>query len=83
MDLGAAIQLTLAIMGGALIGGGIVAYRGSPRGMARSFAMAAVSAGAIMLMVVGITVPVTSTGEPSDPVIEVVEAPAQMEWQSS
>ncbi len=71
MDWGAIIQLTLAIGGGALIGGGIIAYRSGQRGMARPVAAAAVAAGAVMLLVVGFTVSVSSSGEPSSPVIEL------------
>ncbi len=83
MDWGTVIQLTFAIVGAALIVGGIVAYRGSTRTGVRAFSSSAIAAGIVMWVVVLITVPVTSTGEPSDPVIEGVEAPAQMEQQSS
>ena len=63
MDWGIVIQLTLAIMGAALVVGGIVAYRGSGRtDAARPLAAAAVAAGAVMLVVVLLTVSVSSSG---------------------
>ncbi len=72
MDWSAVIQLALAVVGGALIVGGIVAYRRSSRGMVRPFAAAAIAAGAVMWMVVLLTVPVSSTDEGSpDPVVEL------------
>lgn len=80
MDLGAVIQLTLAILGGASIAGGIVAYRGSERRAVRTLAAAAVAARAVMMVVVGLTVSVSSTsGAPPDPVLEGVEASAQLD----
>ena len=69
MDWGAIILLTLAIVGAALIVGGIVAYRGSSRTGVRALGASAIAAGAVMLLVVLFTVPASSTGGPSGPVI--------------
>ena len=63
MDWGIAIQLTLGILGAALIVGGIVAYRGSTRTGVRAFSSSAIAAGVVMWVVVLLTVPVSVTGE--------------------
>ena len=78
MDWGAVIQLTLAIVGAALVVSGIVAYRGSMTVAVRPFAAAAVAAGAVMWVVVLITVPVSITGKPPGPTVEKVETSAQL-----
>ena len=80
MDWGIVIQLTLAVVGAALIVGGIVAYRGSTRTGVRAFSSSAIAAGVIMWAVVLTTIPVSRTIEgPTDPIIEGVEASAMLE----
>ncbi len=80
MDWTSVIQLTLALVGAALIVGGIVAYRGSTRTGARAFSSSAIAAGVVMWVVVLVTVPVSVAGEePTDPIIEGVEASAKLE----
>ena len=78
MDWGAVIQLVLAILGAALITGGIVAYRGSVRTGARAFGASAVAAGVVMWAVVLLTVSVSTTGggspEPTIVNVEVSES---------
>lgn len=79
MDWGAFELLTLAVVGAALIVGGIVALRMSPRGMARPLSAAATAAGVVMWVAVLLMVSVSSTGEgPSDPVINL-EMSAQID----
>ena len=80
MDWGAVIQLILAILGAALIAGGIVAYRRSARTGVRTFGASAVAAGVVMWAVVLMTVPVSTTGGGSlEPTVEKVEASAALE----
>ena len=75
MDWGFVIQMLLAILGAALIIGGIVAYRGSTRTGVRSFGASAVAAGVVMWAVVLITLPVQSTGNGSpEPTVVMSEA---------
>ncbi len=62
MDPGSLIWLILAILGAALIVGGIVAYRGSEAVGVRAFAAAAVAAGVVMWAIIVLTVPVSATG---------------------
>jgi len=74
------VPMILAILGAALIIGGIVAYRGSTRTGVRSFGASAVAAGVVMWAVVLLTVPLSPTGGGSpDPIVEGVEAPAQLD----
>ncbi len=61
MDWGFIIQVTLAVLGAALVVGGVFAYRGSANTNRRPIAAASVAAGAVMLLVVGFTLPVSST----------------------
>jgi len=61
MDWSIVIQVSLGILGAALIVGGIVAYRGSPRTGVRAFAAGAVAAGVVMCAFVLLTVPISST----------------------
>jgi hypothetical protein len=61
MDWGIVIQVCLGILGAALIVGGIVAYRGSPRTGVRAFAAAGVAAGVVMWAFVLVTIPVSHT----------------------
>jgi hypothetical protein len=58
MDWGFAIQLILAILGAALIAGGIVAYRGSQSTGVRAFGAAAIAAGVVMWAILVLTIPV-------------------------
>lgn len=58
MDWSAVIVLILAVLGAALIAGGIVLYRGSPRVSGRAFGAAAVAAGAVMWLIILLTTPV-------------------------
>ena len=69
MDWGFIFQVTLAVLGAALIAGGIVAYRGSARTGVRSFGAAGVAAGVVVWAVVLVTVAVSSTGAPPEPTI--------------
>ena len=80
MDWGAVIQLTIAILGAALIVGGIVAYRSSARTGVRAFSAAAMAADVVMWAVVLVTIPVSSTGGGSpEPTVEKVEVSATLE----
>ena len=69
MDWGFIFQVTLAVLGAALIVGGFVAYRGSKRTGVRAFAAAGIASGVVMLVVVVLTVAVSSTGAPPEPTI--------------
>ena len=72
-DWGFIFQVTLAVLGAALIVGGIVAYRGSVRTGVRPFAAAGIAPGVVMLAMVVMTVPGYSTSDgPPDPVVETV-----------
>ena len=84
MDWGFIIQMTLAILGAALIIGGIVAYRGSARTGVRSISASAAAAGVVMSAVVLLTVSVSTSGGGSpDPIVERAEAQAQMGRQAN
>jgi len=52
MDMSFVIILILCVLGAALVVGGIVAYRGSPKTGVRAFASAAVAAGVVMWAIV-------------------------------
>ena len=58
MNWDAVMMLILAILGGALIAGGIVLYRGSPRVSVRAFSAAAVAAGVVMWAIILLITPV-------------------------
>ncbi len=60
MDWGTVIWIILAILGAALITGGIVAYRGSQRTGVRAFGAAAIAAGVVMWAILVLTIPVSS-----------------------
>jgi hypothetical protein len=62
-----AIKAILGILGAALVAGGFVAYRGSPKTGVRALAAAAVAAGVVMWVIVIITtqVSVSSEGGPA------------------
>lgn len=71
-----AVWLILAIVGAALMVGGIVAVRGSANLGIRSLGAASVAAGAVMWGIVLVTVPFSTSSEGSpSPSIEV-EPPA-------
>jgi drug/metabolite transporter (DMT)-like permease len=57
MNWDAILWIALIILGAALIVGGFVAYRGSPRTGVRALAAASVAAGVVMLAIVAFTVP--------------------------
>ena len=72
MDWGLIFQVTLAVLGVALMVGGIVAYRGSARTGVRSFAAAGIASGVVMLAIVVMAVPAYSTSDgPPGPVIDL------------
>ena len=72
MDWGFIFQVTLAVLGVALMVGGIVAYRGSARTGVRSFAAAGIASGVVMLAIVVMAVPAYSTSDgPPGPVIDL------------
>ena len=74
MDWGLIFQVTLAVLGVALMVGGIVAYRGSVRTGVRSFAAAGIASGVVMLAIVVMTVPAYSTSDgPPGPVIDLTD----------
>ncbi|MFC2058358.1 hypothetical protein ACFLTS_01775 [Chloroflexota bacterium] len=74
----ALIWMVLGILGGALIVGGIVAYRGSERVNIRAFSAAAVASGAVMWAIVSVTIPVSSaSGGPLDPTVQLIDGPNQ------
>ena len=71
MNWDAILWLVLGILGAALITGGIVAYRGSPRVGVRAFGASATAAGIAMWAVVLIIVPVSSSSDGSpEPTVE-------------
>ena len=53
----------MAVLGTALVAGGIVVYRGSVRTGVRSFAAAGIASGVVMLAIVVMTVPAYSTSD--------------------
>ena len=69
MDWGTGIQLTLAILGAAMIVGGIVAYRGSARTGVRAFSASAVAAGVVMWLIVVSVTSTSSSGTAPEPVV--------------
>ena len=63
--------MTLAALGAALTVGGFVAYRGSARTGVRAFAAAGIASGVVILLIVGMILPASSTSDgPPDPVVE-------------
>ena len=78
MDWGFILQVTFAVLGAALTVGGVVAYRGSARTGVRAFAAASIASGVIMVFIVGMTLPASSTSDGSpDPVVETAEEAAR------
>ena len=78
MDASSVLWLVLLVLGAALIGGGIIAYRGSQKAGTRVLATAAMAAGAAMWAAALVTIPVSSsTGDgPSLPIVKTVPASA-------
>jgi len=78
MDAGSIVWLVLLVLGAALIGGGLFAYRGSQKSGTRVLATAAMAAGAAMWAAAIVTVPVSQTQDvmPNPPIIETVPASA-------
>ena len=72
MDWGAIIQIVLAIVGAGAIVGGIVAYRRSKRTGVRAFGASASAAGAVMWVIVLLTVPLSTSGEQPAPDVQPV-----------
>ncbi len=71
MDWGSLVWLILAVLGAALIVGGIVAYRGSMSTGGRTFGAASVAAGVAMWAIILVTVPMSTTsGDTPSPIIE-------------
>ena len=61
MDWDLVVWLVLAVLGGALILGGMVAFRGNRRTLVRVIAAAAMAAGVVMWAIVLFTIPVSVT----------------------
>jgi hypothetical protein len=74
MDWGTIILLAFAILGAALLVGGVVAYRRSTRVGIKAFGAASVAAGLMMWAVVLVATPVSTTGEPPAPVVAFEKA---------
>ena len=71
LDMGLIFIILLPVLGAALIGGGIVAFRGSTEVMARAFSAASVVAGlAIWFIIASMTI-TSSSGTAPEPVIAV------------
>ncbi len=71
LNMGFIFVALLGIFGAALIGGGIVAYRGSTAVMARAFSAASVVAGLAMWFVIASVTITSSSGTAPEPVIAV------------
>ncbi len=69
LDMGLVLIILLPVLGAALIGGGIVAYRGSTAVMARAFSAASVVAGLAMWLVIASVTITSSSGTAPEPVI--------------
>ncbi len=67
------ILVMFGIVGGALIAGGIVAYRGSTRVKVRAFSAAAIVAGLVTWAVIAFIIPASSTSDVSPAPTVVVE----------
>lgn len=78
MDWGAVVWIVLGVAGAGLILGGIVAYRGSTNSGVRAASAAAMASGLAMWVVIGFTIPASSSssgGESPAPVISLGVAP--------
>ncbi len=82
LDMGLILIVLLSAVGAALIGGGIVAYRGSTAVMARAFSAASVVAGLAMWFVIASVTITSSSGTAPEPVIggEAVGSEAAEPW---
>ncbi len=69
LDMGLVFIVLLPVLGAALIGGGVVAYRGSTAVMARAFSAASVVAGLAMWFVIASVTITSSSGTAPRPVI--------------
>ena len=69
LDMGLIFIVLLPILGAALIGGGIVAYRGSTAVMARAFSAASVVAGLAMWFIVASVTITSSSGTAPEPLV--------------
>ena len=69
LDMGFIFVALLGILGAALIGGGIVAYRGSTAVMVRSFSAASVVAGLAMWFIIASVTITSSSGTAPEPVV--------------
>ena len=69
LDMGLIFIVLLPVLGAALIGGGIVAYRGSTAVMARAFSAASVVAGLAMWFVIASVTITSSSGTAPEPVV--------------
>ena len=69
LDLGFVFVALLGILGAALVGGGVVAYRGSKAVIARAFSAASVVAGLAMWFVIASVTITSSSGTAPEPVV--------------
>ena len=69
LNMGFIFVAVLGVLGAALIGGGIVAYRGSTAVMARSFSAASVVAGLAMWFIIASLTITSSSGTAPEPVV--------------
>ncbi len=74
LDMGFIFVALLGVLGAALIGGGIVAYRGSTAVMARSFSAASVVAGLAMWFIIASLTITSSSGTAPEPVVTSVKS---------
>lgn len=77
LDMGFIFVALLGILGAALIGGGIVAYRGSTAAMARAFSAASVVAGLAMWLVIASVTVTSSSGTAPEPVVVTSVKPGE------
>ncbi len=74
LNMGFIFVAVLGVLGAALIGGGIVAYRGSTAVMARSFSAASVVAGLVMWFIIASLTITSSSGTAPEPVVTAVKS---------
>ncbi len=74
LNMGFIFVAVLGVLGAALIGGGIVAYRGSTAVMARSFSAASVVAGLAMWFIIASLTITSSSGTAPEPVVTSVKS---------
>ncbi len=68
------ILLALVILGAGLIAGGVVAFRGSQRTGVRAFGASAVAMGVVMWVVIGMTIPASSSGSAPEPTVQATNS---------